>query len=222
MGATRYARAGVTVALLAALILVACYGISIALGPRPEGRLAGRFGSPRPPAGVPEPSPSPPATARPKARPAIVTTAGIPLPGQGVLIADLAVAGGRVLAVGPGGRLGTAPVGADEARRFSLVPLRRGSDRFMIHTATVAANGEFDCLAHTAQSLVTTSCDAGSPMQIFEVFRAGVDTAGRHLFTVRSGGRAVTLDRSGNVRIGLGAGTPFCFVPWNTAEDPFD
>ncbi len=225
MDAKRFARAGGTVAALTVLILIGCYGLSIALGHPGEGRLTGR------PALV-APDRSPPATRpvypRPKAHPPIVTTAGVPAPEQGVLIADLAVAGGRVLAVGPGGRLISAPVGADEARRFSLAPLRRGADRFMIQTATVTANGEPDCLARTIrpaaveESLVATSCDAADPAQIFQILRAGADPVGRHRFVIHIEGLAVVLDRAGNARLARGAGTPFCFVPWNTAENPFD
>jgi hypothetical protein len=225
MDAKRYARAVGTVAALTVLILIGCYGLSIALGHPGEGRFTGR-----PALVVPDRSPpaTRPAGPRPKAHPPIVTTAGIPAPEQGVLIADLTVAGGRVLAVGPGSRLVTAPVGADEARRFSLAPLRRGADRFMIQTATVAADGELDCLARTIrssvveESLVAAACNADDPAQIFQILRAGVDPIGRHLFVVHIAGLAVVLDHAGKVRLGRDAGTPFCFVPWNTAEDPFD
>jgi hypothetical protein len=231
MDAKRYARAGGTVAALTVLILIGCYGLSIALGHPDEGRFTGRPALVAPDRNPPTTRPALP---RPKAHPPIVTTAGIPAPEQGVLIADLAVAGGRVLAVGPDHRLITAPVGADEARRFSLAPLRRGADRFMIQTATVTASGEPDCLARTAEppvkplplimaeSLVATSCDAAAPAQIFQILRVGADPVGRHLFVFHIAGLAVVLDHAGNVRLGRGAGTPFCFVPWNTAEDPFD
>jgi hypothetical protein len=225
MDAKRYALAGGTVAALTVLILVGCYGLSIVLGHPGEGRFTGRPALVAPDRSRPTTRAAVP---RPKAHPPIVTTAGIPAPEQGVLIADLAVAGGRVLAVGPGGRLITAPVGADEARRFSLAPLRRGADRFMIQTATVAADGEPDCLARTVrlsiveEPLAATACDAADPAQIFQILRAGVDAVGRHLFVVHSAGLAVLLDQAGRVHLGKGAGTPFCFVPWNTAEDPFD
>jgi hypothetical protein len=225
MDAKRYARAGATVAALTVLILIGFYGLSIALGHPGEGRFTGR-----PALMVPDRSPpsTRPAFPRPKAHPPIVTTTGIPAPEQGVLIADLAVAGGRVLAVGPGGRLITAPVGADEARRFSLAPLRRGADRFMIQTATVGAGGEPDCLARTIrsavveESLAATACNAGDPAQIFQILPAGVDSAGRHVFVIHIEGSAVVLDRAGNAYLARSAGTRFCFVPWNTAEDPFD
>jgi hypothetical protein len=226
MDAKRYARAGGTVAVLTVLILAGFYAISIVLGHPGEGRIRSQTGP------VQQGRSTPPTRSsgapRPKAHPPIVTTAGIPAPEQGVLIADLAVAGGRVLAVEPGGRLGSAPVGADEARRFSLAPLRRGGDRYMIQTATVGASGEPDCLARAAgplvvaESLVATSCNADAPGQTFQILRAGADSAGRHLFTIRNGTWAIALDRAGNVRLSPGIGTPFCFVPWNTAEDPFD
>jgi hypothetical protein len=225
MDAKRYARAGGTVAALTVLILIGCYGLSIALGHPGEDRFTGR-----PALVAPDRSPptTRPAVPRPKAHPPIVTTAGVPAPEQGVLIADLTVAGGRVLAVGPGSRLITAPVGADESRRFSLAPLRRGADRFMIQTATVRADGELDCVARTVrsavveESLVATACNAGDPAQVFQIRRAGVDPVGRHRFVIHIGGSAVELDRAGNLHLAPRAGTPFCFVPWNTAEDPFD
>lgn len=226
MDAKRYARAGGTVAVLTVLILAGFYGISIMLGHPEEGRIRSQTRPVQP--GHSTPPARPPGVPRPKAHPPIVTTAGIPAPEQGVLVADLAVAGGRVLAVAPGGRLGSAPVGADVARRFSLAPLRRGGDRYMIQTATVTTSGEPDCLARTAgppvvaESLVATSCNAGAVGQTFQILRAGADSAGRHLFIIRNGTWAVALDQAGNVKLSQGIGTPFCFVPWNTAEDPFD
>ncbi len=209
----RLVRAGVAVLVLSALVLAGTYAADIAL------RYAADHGQPpRRPQSVPQPTIPTPASNP------IATTTGIPAPDQAVLIADLRAPEARVLAVdASGSRVGSAPLGADEARRFRLAPLRRGGDRFLLKTATLRPDGEPDCLARADGTLVTTACDADAPAQIFQFSPAGADTAGRHLFNIRTGGHAVKLDGAGSVRVDAGgAGSAFAFVPWNAAEDPFD
>jgi hypothetical protein len=163
---------------------------------------------------VQRPVKSPPVAQPP---PKILNTIDLPGPDQGVLIAALGPAEGRVLAVGADGiSVDSAPFGADDRRRFSVDPLAPGSDRYLIRTAEVRDTGEPDCLARQGGVLVAAACDAGAEEQVFE-FRA----AGTRRYAIVNGGQRVTIDHAGAVSVG-GGDAEFGFVPWNRAEDPFD
>jgi hypothetical protein len=148
-----------------------------------------------------------------------VTTTGLPRPDQAVLIADLRPTGGVVLALAANGiDVGSAPYGPDEHRRFAIRPVKRRAGVYSIRTATLRRAGEPVCLTHKSTALVATPCDLRVAAQLFEIVPAGTDAAGRHLFSLRTLDRhRIRLDPTGRVSVGH-TGSPFSFVPWNTAD----